>query len=192
MLISQAFAQTAEAPAGGGGALLQLLPFIAIFAIMYFLIIRPQQKRMKEHRDMVASLRRGDIVVTAGGLIGKVVKVSSDTELQVELAENVRVRVVKGTIAEVRSKTEPVREVVQDEPDEYEDDDSLIDDQADDSRDEPERKPSPPREPVRVASQPRANVAKRGKSAPVKKTAPPANDARPDGQDDDETDTKNV
>jgi preprotein translocase subunit YajC len=74
---------------------------------MYFLLIRPQQKKMKEHQNMVSSLRRGDQVVTQGGLIGKVVKVKENNELEVELAEGVKVRVVQSTIAQVLSKTEP-------------------------------------------------------------------------------------
>ncbi|TKZ21424.1 preprotein translocase subunit YajC [Shimia litoralis] len=85
----------------------QFLPLILIFAIMYFLLIRPQQKKMKEHQGMVTALRRGDQVVTQGGLIGKVSKVKDDSEIEVELAEGVKVRVVKSTIAQVLSKTEP-------------------------------------------------------------------------------------
>jgi preprotein translocase subunit YajC len=92
-----------------GGALAQFLPLILIFAIMYFLLIRPQQKKVKEHQAMVAALRRGDQVITQGGLIGKVVKVKDDNEVEVELAENVKVRVVKSTIANVLSKTEPAK-----------------------------------------------------------------------------------
>lgn len=92
-----------------GGALAQFLPLILIFAIMYFLLIRPQQKKVKEHQAMVAALRRGDQIVTQGGLIGKVVKVKEDNEVEVELAENVKVRVVKSTIATVVSKTEPAK-----------------------------------------------------------------------------------
>ena len=90
-----------------GGAIAQFLPLILIFAIMYFLLIRPQQKKMKEHQKMVGALRRGDQVVTQGGLIGKVAKVKDDKEIEVELAEGVKVRVVKQTIAQVLSKTEP-------------------------------------------------------------------------------------
>ena len=79
-----------------------------IFAIMYFLLIRPQQKKMKEHQAMVAALRRGDQVVTQGGLIGKVTKVKDgENEVEVELADGVKVRVVQSTIAQVRNKTEP-------------------------------------------------------------------------------------
>lgn len=91
----------------GAGAFAQLLPLILIFAIMYFLLIRPQQKRVKEHQKMVEALRRGDQVVTQGGLIGKVTKVKEDNEIEVEVSENVRVRVVKNTVAQVLSKTEP-------------------------------------------------------------------------------------
>ncbi|HKL04535.1 MAG TPA: preprotein translocase subunit YajC [Roseovarius sp.] len=85
----------------------QFIPLILIFAIMYFLLIRPQQKRLKEHKSMVAALRRGDQVVTQGGLIGKVSKVKEEDEVEVELADGVRVRVVKSTIAQVLNKTEP-------------------------------------------------------------------------------------
>ena len=90
-------------------AIAQFIPLILIFAIMYFLLIRPQQKKMKEHQKMVESLRRGDQVVTQGGLIGKVSKVKEDNEIEVELAEGVRVRVVKSTVAQVLSKTEPAK-----------------------------------------------------------------------------------
>lgn len=109
MFITEAFAQAAPAP-GGGSFLIQLLPFIMILAIMYFLIIRPQQKRLKDHRDMIASIKRGDTVVTAGGMVGKVTKLIGDAELQVELAEGVRVRVIRGTISEVRTRGD-VRDV---------------------------------------------------------------------------------
>jgi len=91
------------------GALGQFLPLILIFGIMYFLLIRPQQKKVKDHQAMVGALRRGDQVITQGGLIGKVVKVKDDNEVEVELAENVKVRVVKSTIATVVSKTEPAK-----------------------------------------------------------------------------------
>lgn len=107
MFITPAFAQ--GGPAGGGNFLLQLLPFLMIFAIIYFLIIRPQQRRIKDHRDMVSAIRRGDTVVTSGGLIGKVTKVD-ETELTIDIAENTRVRVVRSTVAEVRSKGEPVKD----------------------------------------------------------------------------------
>ena len=89
--------------------LIQFLPFVLIFVIMYFLILRPQRQKAKRHQEMVANVRRGDTVVTTGGLIGKVAKVD-EHEVQVELAEGVRVRVVRGMIAEVRAKGEPVKE----------------------------------------------------------------------------------
>ncbi|WP_296762332.1 preprotein translocase subunit YajC [Sediminimonas sp.] len=85
----------------------QFIPLILIFVIMYFLLIRPQQKKVKEHQKMVEALRRGDQVVTQGGLIGKVTKVKDDNEIEVELAQGVKVRVVKSTVAQVTSKTEP-------------------------------------------------------------------------------------
>lgn len=88
-------------------AIAQFVPLILIFAIMYFLLIRPQQKKLKEHQKMVEGLRRGDQVITQGGLIGKVTKVKDENEIEVELAEGVKVRVVQSTIASVINKTEP-------------------------------------------------------------------------------------
>ncbi|MEI4233498.1 preprotein translocase subunit YajC [Roseovarius sp. D22-M7] len=88
-------------------AFAQFIPLILIFVIMYFLLIRPQQKKLKQHKAMVEALRRGDQVVTQGGLIGKVAKVKDNDEIEVELAEGVKVRVVRSTIAQVLSKTEP-------------------------------------------------------------------------------------
>lgn len=87
----------------------QFIPLILIFGIMYFLLIRPQQKKVKEHQAMVSALRRGDQVVTQGGIIGKVVKVKEDGEIEVEIADGVKVRVVQSTIATVVSKTEPAK-----------------------------------------------------------------------------------
>lgn len=88
----------------------QFLPLVLIFVVFYYLLIRPQQKKVKEHKAMVDALRRGDTVVTAGGLIGRVAKVMDDNTVQVEIADNVRVRVVRGTLAEVRSKGEAAKE----------------------------------------------------------------------------------
>ena len=88
-------------------AFAQFVPLILIFVIMYFLLIRPQQKKLKDHQKMVEALRRGDQVVTQGGLIGKVTKVKDDNEIEVELGDGIKVRVVKSTIAQVTSKTEP-------------------------------------------------------------------------------------
>ncbi len=90
-----------------GSAITQFVPLILIFGIMYFLLIRPQQKKVKEHQKMVSELRRGDQVVTQGGLIGKVTKVKEDNELEVEIADGVKVRVVQSTVTQVLSKTEP-------------------------------------------------------------------------------------
>ncbi len=106
MLISEAYAQAAADPAAGGGFIVQFLPLILIFVVFYFLLIRPQQKRMREHRAMLEALRRGDRVVTGGGIIGTVDKVE-DNDVHVTIAENVKVRVVRSTITTVLSKPEP-------------------------------------------------------------------------------------
>ncbi|WP_298971333.1 preprotein translocase subunit YajC [uncultured Roseobacter sp.] len=90
-------------------AFAQFVPLILIFAIMYFLLIRPQQKKVKEHQAMVSALRRGDQVVTQGGIVGKVAKVKDDGELELEIADGVKVRVIQSTIATVISKTEPAK-----------------------------------------------------------------------------------
>ncbi len=96
--------------AGNSEFLISLLPFVLIFVVLYFLILRPQQRRLKQQQEMIGSLRRGDTVVTAGGLIGKISKVIDDREIQVELAEGVRVRVSRPMISEVRTKGEPVKD----------------------------------------------------------------------------------
>jgi preprotein translocase subunit YajC len=98
----------AAAPVPAGPSLIsQLLFFLPLILIFYFLLIRPQQQRAKKHTEMVNNIKRGDTVVTSGGLIGKVNKVN-DAELSVDLAENVRVRIVKAMVIEVRNKAEPV------------------------------------------------------------------------------------
>lgn len=104
MFVSPAYAQAAG---GGDSGLISLLPLVLIFVVFYFLLIRPQQKKMKAHKSLVEGLRRGDRVVTAGGLIGTVTKVISDGEIQVELTDGVRVRVVRHTIQDVLAKPEP-------------------------------------------------------------------------------------
>ncbi|MFV0293187.1 MAG: preprotein translocase subunit YajC [Paracoccus sp. (in: a-proteobacteria)] len=106
MFVSPAFAQSVGG-AGGAGAIAQFIPLILIFVIMYFLILRPQQKRVREHREMVSALKRGDQIVTQGGLIGKVTDVK-DEEVTVEIAQGVKVRVVRGTISQVINKVTPV------------------------------------------------------------------------------------
>ncbi len=108
MLITEAYAQTGGA-AGGSGILLQFLPIILIFVIMYFLILRPQRQRAKQHQEMIANLRRGDTVVTNGGLIAKVSKVE-ENELQLEIAEGVRIKVVRSMLTQVRAKGEPAKD----------------------------------------------------------------------------------
>jgi preprotein translocase subunit YajC len=110
MFITPALAQTPGSIFGGEGALFQLLPFALIFVIMYFLILRPQQKRAKSHQEMVKNVRRGDTVVTNGGLIGRVAKVVDEGEIEIEIADEVRVRQSRSMIAEVRSKGEPVKD----------------------------------------------------------------------------------
>ena len=103
MFVTPAYAQAAG---GAAGALQSFVPLILIFAIMYFLLIRPQQKKLKQHKAMVDALRRGDQVVTQGGMIGKVAKVENG-EVQLEIADGVKVRVIQATIAQVLNKTEP-------------------------------------------------------------------------------------
>lgn len=108
MLVSPAFAQAAGQTAGLMGGIESFLPLILIFVVFYFLMIRPQQKRMKQHKEMLGQLRRGDRVVTQGGILGTVNKVVDDKEVVVEIAEGVRVRVLRGSIQDIVSKTEPV------------------------------------------------------------------------------------
>jgi preprotein translocase subunit YajC len=107
MLISPAFAQ-----AGGGQSdlLMSLLPFVLIFVIMYFLILRPQQRRVKQHQEMVKNVRRGDTVITSGGLIAKVTKVVDDDKIEIELADGVRAMQMRQMVSDVRAKGEPVKD----------------------------------------------------------------------------------
>jgi preprotein translocase subunit YajC len=105
MFATPAFAQAMDP--GTTSAITSFVPLILIFAIMYFLLIRPQQRKLKEHKAMVEALRRGDQVLTQGGIIGKVTKVGDDGVLEVEIAENVRVKTPRHTITQVMSKTEP-------------------------------------------------------------------------------------
>ena len=116
MFISPAHAQSSLGSLFGGGAggdggmLMSLLPFVLIFVIMYFLILRPQQKRVKSHQEMVKNVRRGDTVVTNGGLIGKVTKVIDDDQIEIEVAEDVRIRQMRQMVSDVRAKGEPVKD----------------------------------------------------------------------------------
>lgn len=104
MFVTPAYAQAAGGAAGAFGS---FIPLILIFGIMYFLLIRPQQKKLKDHKAMVEAVRRGDQVITAGGIIAKVSKVKEDGEVEVEIANGVKIRIVKSTITQVLSKTEP-------------------------------------------------------------------------------------
>ena len=105
MWISPAYAQAADPAAPN--PFLQLAPLIFIFVIFYFLLIRPQMNARKKHAEMVSNVRRGDVVVTAGGIVGKVTKVLEGEEIMVELADNVSVKVVKATLSDVRTKPQP-------------------------------------------------------------------------------------
>lgn len=113
MFISPAFAQAAGGAQGAGG-LEALFPLILIFVVFYFLLIRPQQKKAKEHKGMLEAIRRGDKIVTGGGIIGTIIKVIDDNMVSVEIAEGVRVRVQRALISSVLSKTEPLKEAKSD------------------------------------------------------------------------------
>ena len=111
MLITEAFAQTASAaPAAATDTIIQLVPIVAMIAIVYFVLWRPQQRRAKEQREMVQAARRGDVVVTTGGIIGKVAKSVDDYEVELEIAPNVKVRLARTGIAEVRARGEPIKD----------------------------------------------------------------------------------
>lgn len=111
MFSTSAYAQSLFGGAGGeGNVLISLLPFVLIFAIMYFLILRPQQKRAKTHQEMVKNVRRGDTVITNGGLVGKVTKVVDDDQIEIEIADGVKIRQMRQMVADVRAKGEPVKE----------------------------------------------------------------------------------
>jgi preprotein translocase subunit YajC len=111
MFVSPAFAQDAGAPGmGGGDLLLQFAPILLLVVIFWLLIFRPQQKRMKAQQAMLGSITRGDTVVTTGGIIGKVTKVVEGEDLEVEIAQGTRVKVVRSMVADVRSKSQPVND----------------------------------------------------------------------------------
>ena len=111
MLITAAYAQASSASSFGANEMLgNLVPVVAMIAIIYFVMWRPQQRRAKEQREMVQAARRGDVIVTTGGLIGKVTKSVDENEVEFEVAPNVRVRLARSGIAEVRAKGEPVKD----------------------------------------------------------------------------------
>jgi preprotein translocase subunit YajC len=106
--ITPAYAQTVGA--GGSFDLVMLVPYAAILVIMYFMIMRPQQQRAKAHQEMISNVRRGDTVVTAGGMIAKVSRTLDDAEVEVEIAQGVKVRLLRAMISDVRTKGEPVKD----------------------------------------------------------------------------------
>jgi preprotein translocase subunit YajC len=112
MFITPAFAQGFPFGLGGDSSsmIVQFMPLILIVVIMYFLVLRPQQQRVKRHQEMVKALRRGDTVVSNGGLVGKVTKVVDDEQVEVEIADGVRVRQMRSMVSEVRAKGEPVKD----------------------------------------------------------------------------------
>lgn len=112
MFVTPAFAQAAGAPAGGGiqDIFIQLMPILLLVVIFWLLIFRPQQKRLKAQQAMLAAIRRGDTVVTTGGIVGKVTKAVDGEDLEVEIASGVKVKLVRGMISDVRSKAEPVND----------------------------------------------------------------------------------
>ncbi|ABD07435.1 protein translocase subunit yajC [Rhodopseudomonas palustris HaA2] len=111
MFVTPAFAQAAAAGGDANSMLMSLLPFALIFVIMYFLILRPQQRKVKEHAELVKNIRRGDTIITSGGLVGKVTKVVDDDQIEFELADGVRARQMRQMITGVRTKGEPVKDV---------------------------------------------------------------------------------
>jgi len=127
MWISPAYAQGAEAD--GGGMLVSFLPLILIFVVFYFLLIRPQQKKMKDHKAMLGQIGRGDRVVTGGGIVGNVTKINSDTEMTVEIAPGIKVRVMRDTVSQVVDK----KAAAPAPKDDHDDDDDEGDDDGDDT-----------------------------------------------------------
>ncbi|MBL4801149.1 MAG: preprotein translocase subunit YajC [Emcibacter sp.] len=111
MFISEAFAQAAGTP-GGENVFMQFLPFVLIIGVFYFLMIRPQQKRAKEHKTMIATLRRGDNVITSGGIVAKVSKVIDDNEIELEISAGVKIKVIRATISTVVGKPTPANDTV--------------------------------------------------------------------------------
>lgn len=106
MFVTPAYAQTAG---GGGDLFMSILPFVLMFVIFYFLLIRPQRKQMQERKEMLANIRRNDTIVTGGGVVGKITKVIDDNEVEVEIAKDVKVRVMRNLVADVRVKGEPAK-----------------------------------------------------------------------------------
>ena len=108
-MITPAFAQGAGA-SGTDFLQVYVVPLALVFVIMYFLVLRPQQRRAKQHQEMVKNVRRGDILVTSGGLVGKVTKVVDDDQVEIEIADGVRVRQMRSMVTDVRARSEPVKD----------------------------------------------------------------------------------
>jgi preprotein translocase subunit YajC len=107
MFITEAWAQSAGSPAGAADLIGFIMPMILVMGVFYFLLIRPQQAKQKQHQEMLSKVGKGDTIVTVGGLVGKIVKVVGDDELLVEVGENVKVRVLRAGVSNVRSRAEP-------------------------------------------------------------------------------------
>ena len=111
MFVTPAYAQAGAAPAGGiSDIFIQLMPILLLVVIFWFLIFRPQQKRLKAQQAMLSAIRRGDTVVSTGGIIGKVTKAVDGEDLEIEIASGVKVKLVRSMVADVRSKGEPVND----------------------------------------------------------------------------------
>ena len=110
MLFTPAFAQAAGAAGDTNSMLMSLLPFALIFVIMYFLILKPQQKKLKDHQELVKNIRRGDTIVTNGGMVGKVTKVVDDDQVEIEIADGVKIRQMRQMVSGVRTKGEPAKD----------------------------------------------------------------------------------
>ncbi len=132
MFISPAYAQLG----GAGDSFGMFVPLILIFVVFYFLMIRPQQKKQKSHREMIGALRRGDRIVTNGGLIGSISRVANDNELIVEVASGVKVRVLRSMVAELLSKPQPVRRRARQEAEDEVEDGDYEEDELDEGEEE--------------------------------------------------------
>ncbi len=115
MLFTPAFAQAAAAGGDTNSMVMSLLPFALIFVIMYFLILKPQQKKLKDHQELVKNIRRGDTVVTNGGMVGKVTKVVDDDQVEIEIADGVKIRQMRNMVSGVRTKGEPAKDSSKDD-----------------------------------------------------------------------------
>ena len=171
MLVSPAYAQSA----GGLGGLETFLPLILIFVVFYFLLIRPQQRKAKTHREMIGNLRRGDRIATSGGLIGLITRVPNDTELILEVTEGVKVRVVRSMVADLLAKSQPVR----DRGGDNDDDDTEWDDDEGDDEETAERPPPRRRKRSSARSSQQRTEDGNGEMSPAEADEPEPVDDRP-------------